>query len=555
MEDIKSNLKQEAGGISLAAPQKKISFFSAMLIVMGSSIGAGIFFKSKDVLDLSQSSLVLAIFCWIIASISVIAMALALVEISSARNDNLSLLGWIKVFNGRTIFKASKNFMFYIYLPLTYFFMPLYSLLSLQDALGAFINDDASAIQFKTNADWAIWSLIGLGIAVYFVYVSGISSRVGNIHNKIITYIKFVPLAAVAIIGFVLVGLIPKDTIEKISPTVVTPSNDTIAAGKELKTFTPGLGLFIAIGAIFFAFDGFYVAGGIQSEMKEPKKTPLAILLGLGITTLIYLVLAISMSINGGSFYDMLENMRKAFGSVVGRIVFGVINLGIAIGVLGIINGFALWAPRYTEELIKSGELPYSLKYLNRLNDNRPVIGIIYSLVLSVPIYILFAIIGGLGYIPKSSYLDEQGAELYGSGMARLYGFTDLTSTWTSVFVFGFIAMAIYGGLRNRKHQKIQTDQKKYFKISAWIAVVTVAFSMAVTIIFPVIDMFLISQMNRLQPGYQDNVISRILVVFVLFLFGFASFGTTVIEDMVYKHKHGSIDAFENWQKQNFKHS
>lgn len=69
---------------------------------------------------------------------------------------------------------------------------------------------------------------------------------------------------------------------------------------------------------------------------------------------------------------------------------------------------------------------------------------------------------------------------------------------------------------------------------------------MAVTIIFPVIDMFLISQMNRLQPGYQDNVISRILVVFVLFLFGFGSFGTTVIEDMVYKHKHGSIDAFEN---------
>jgi hypothetical protein len=28
--------------------------------------------------------------------------------------------------------------MFYIYLPLTYFFMPLYALLSLQDAIGAF---------------------------------------------------------------------------------------------------------------------------------------------------------------------------------------------------------------------------------------------------------------------------------------------------------------------------------------------------------------------------------------------------------------------------------
>ncbi len=46
-----------------AAPtSKKISFFSAMLIVMGSSIGAGIFFKAKGVLENSQGNLIFAIF-------------------------------------------------------------------------------------------------------------------------------------------------------------------------------------------------------------------------------------------------------------------------------------------------------------------------------------------------------------------------------------------------------------------------------------------------------------------------------------------------------------
>lgn len=148
-----SQTATQPGGLAQASVPKKISFFSAILVVMGSSIGAGIFFKSKGVLDGSQNSLVLAIVCWIIAAISVVAMALALVEISSARNDNLSLIGWTKVFNGRLTFKASKNFMFYIYLPLTYFFMPLYVILSLQDGLGALINQSGDALTMGTSAD------------------------------------------------------------------------------------------------------------------------------------------------------------------------------------------------------------------------------------------------------------------------------------------------------------------------------------------------------------------------------------------------------------------
>ena len=107
--------KKEEQSLANASTNKKISFFSAILIVMGSSIGAGIFFKSGTVLENSQSSLVLAIFCWLIAAVSVIAMALALVEVASARNDNLSMIGWAKVFIGRTTVKACKNFMFYIY--------------------------------------------------------------------------------------------------------------------------------------------------------------------------------------------------------------------------------------------------------------------------------------------------------------------------------------------------------------------------------------------------------------------------------------------------------
>ena len=64
----------------------------------------------------------------------------------------------------------------------------------------------------------------------------------------------------------------------------------------------------MAIGAIFFAYDGFYVTAGIQSEMKEPKKTPLAIVFGLGAVTIIYLLIAISMSLGGnGGLYGFIS--------------------------------------------------------------------------------------------------------------------------------------------------------------------------------------------------------------------------------------------------------
>ena len=533
--------EKENKGIAQASTQKKISFFSAILVVIGSSIGAGIFFKSQSVLDNSEGSLLLAIFCWIIAAISVVAMALALVEVVSARNDNLSLIGWTKVFNSRRLFKASKNFMFYIYLPLTYFFMPLYVIMSLQDGIGALVNKDA--FTFGTNVDWLIWTLISLAMSSYFIYASGMSSRVGNIQNKIVTYIKFIPLAAVALIGFILVGL---NGGGDISIGIPTPENKpTIAGGNTLSAFTPGLGIFLAISAIFFAYDGFYVAAGIQSEMAEPKKTPMAILFGLLITTVIYLIIAISMSINGGSFFGMLDSMKANWGDT-GRILFGVINIMIAIGVLGIINGFAMWAPRFTEDLIKEGELPFSFKYKNRLNDSRPMVGIMYSFIITIPIVIVFTLIGALGYIGSDSY------SIYGKGMDRLYSFADLMATWTAVFTFGFIMAAIYGCLKNRKTKNVETDKKSYFKPMAVIAVIVVGLALAVTILIPIIDLTLLFSVDKSIQGYIDIVVGRVMLVVALLLFAALSFGVSFIEDWINIKKHGSIEQYEAWQSINF---
>ncbi|MGL4948432.1 MAG: APC family permease [Mycoplasma sp.] len=597
-----SGIPSETPSIAAQPLNKKIGFFSAMLIVMGSSIGAGIFFKAKGVLEYSQGSLVFAILAWLIAAFAVISMALALVEIASARNDNLSLIGWCKVFNSRAVYKASKNFMFYIYLPLTYFFMPLYAIMSIQDAVGAFTGggttDIYGANSFGTGGDWAIWTIISLAICAFFVFVSGRSSRAGNIMNMGIMSVKFLPLAIVMILGFVVAG----DQGAAVSAGPVIPDNiQGITSGSNPTNFgfmSPGIGIFIAIGAIFFAYDGFYATAGLQSEMKEPKRTPTAIVFGLGLVTFIYLMIAISMSVTGnGGLFGIGEWLAA---KEVGWL-FGVINLAIGIGIFGIINAFAMWGPRFTEDLIREGELPLSERYLNKLNPNKPMVGIYYSIVVSVPVIILFTLIGSLGYVASPSYQDA-GVSLYGSGMDKLYTFSDLMATWTAVFAFMFIMLPITGGLRNRKQNFVKVEKSKHFVWTAWVSSIIIGFVLLMIFLDVIVNVFMLSHLmvdgwsdgvgafiythgpsgqeftiiSTVDPnsvikqiaeannwnvadfsetgtlsnfeyflGEQEGIISRIMLFVVLCLFAALMVIPTIIEDKFRIKKHGSLENYE----------
>ncbi|MGL4647716.1 MAG: APC family permease [Mycoplasmoidaceae bacterium] len=511
--------------------QKKISFFSAMMVVVGSSIGAGIFLRSQSVLDNAQGSLPLAILSWVVAAFAVITMALSLIEVASASNDNLSLIGWCKTFNSKYIYKASKNFMFYVYNPLTFFFMPLYVLLQFQDAIGVFTHTtiaedgavDLMPFQFGTGNDWLIWTVISLAITIYFILSAGFSSRIGNIQNLAITSVKFIPLAIAAFIGYAYIANVPgaSDNIG------VAPDPGPNYDPTRFSTFNPGFGMFLAMSGIFFAYDGFYVTAGLQTEMKEPRKTPKAILFGLLIVTGIYLAIAISMSLNGtGSFFAFGEWLI-ANGMAW---LFCLVNILIAIGILGIVNGFAMWAPRFTEDLIRENEIPFSEKFQGKLNANKPKVGIMYTLGLSIPTIIVFSIIGSLAFEDTTGYGD-----IYGATMAELYSFADIMANWTALFAFAFISFAIYGGLKNRKTKKVEVQKYKHFVPVAIMAITVMNLTLVVTLIAPIIDLFLLY-----VPGGnvdQTSLIGRVMLVVVLIILMGIMFLPTVYEDYVAKKK------------------
>lgn len=526
---LQKQAKQANEGLANAPLKNKIGFFSAMMIVVGSCVGAGIFFKAGGVLTNSANSIVFAMFAWILAGFAVIAMGLALVEIASARNDNLSMIGWSQTFNGRLIYKSCKNFMVYIYLPLTFFFMPLYVVMSIQDGIGAAIGRSAS---FGTQADWAIMMVIALVMSVYFIVSCGLSSRLGNIQNWIITSVKFIPLVLAVILGFW--SLAENGLADGVGPGFQA-SNPTAAADiYSFNTMTPGFGLFIAVAAIFFAYDGFYVTAGIQTEMKEPKKTPMAIVFGLGIVTVIYLLIAVAMSLgaDGGDpfgFQTWLTGKGLTW-------LYATFQILIGVGVLGIINGFTLWSTRFMEDLIMADEVPYSTKLAAKIDGKTPKVGIMYNLVLSIPVVIVFCIIGGLGYINSSGY------DNYGTGVAKLYSFADLMATWTAVLAFAYIMFAIIGAMRNRRTGLVKVEKNSYFMPMAICAVFINAVALFMTFFEPIANLFFLFRIPATADDYTDILVSRIMTVVVLILFLALMFGPIFIEDALDKKKYGSLD-------------
>lgn len=575
----RQNLKSEVSDFANASTKKKIGFFSAMLVVVGSCIGSGIFFKAQSVLNGSQNSIILAMFCWVFVAFATLCMALALVEIVSARNDNLSLIGWCKTFNSRLVYKFSKNYMFYLYTPIKGFFLPVYMIMSFQDAIAAlYIQKGMPYTGFGTSADWTIVMVIAIAIAIYFNITCGYSIKIGNIQNWIITSVKFLPLILAAIIGFVIFGMngnsLPAGS--NFAPGFEQWNPSTMPAN-QFYTFKvlPGLGFFIAASAILYAYDGFYGAAGIKTEMKEPQKAPMAIVFGLVLTTVIYLIIAISMSL--GSTAGNPQGLVHFFAKHNLIWLFAIFQIFIGIGIMGVTNGYSMFATRFVEDLVRDGELPFSKTGAKYLAKNNRLVGATYCLIITIPTIVLFCVIGSFyintsdtgngvlfsnfaalentpiyNTINASSYKDVLVIDgsiwyTYGTGIGKLYTFCDMVSNWSALFIFLFITLALIGGLKNRKTNNVQVTKFKYFKPMAWISAISIAIPIIFTIAEPFVNLIFLAKIPTNSPNYIDEVLVPRIMALVMLVF-YACFATlpTFIEDKLGTKKYGSIEKYEH---------
>lgn len=490
---------------------KKIGFFSVILLVIGSSIGAGIFLKNGEILGNVQGSIVLAIIAWVIAIISILAMGLTLTEIcSSSETNNQGIIGWVKTFNNRFFYKGAKNFMAFLYLPINFFVMPLYAIMTIQDAFGF-------------SLPWWGILLIAFAIFAWFNFMSGLSTWAANIQNWVITSVKFLPLIFAALIGFIL--LATGQISGPVNPILPDPNGQYITNTPLFSQLNPVLGIFASVPAVFFAFDGFYATAGLQSQMKEPKKISMSMTIGLAAVAFIDILISVSLllsSTNGkiGGIQWLQDN----------KWLMSTINVLIGFGILGIINGFAVYTPRFYEDLVLTKELPFSDKFINKLNPNKPFVGATISFILTTLIFIVFGLIGSLAYIDVNSYGSMYGDKAVGS----LYSFGDLMANWTSILAFYCIVLATIGCLINRKTKKVKVKKDKYFIPSALVSVSIVGLGLLFIVIQTFANVPLVvgyvnnNAYNSIQQG-QDALIGVIMTLIILFAYLFIMYSESFV--------------------------
>jgi len=403
-------------------------------------------------------------------------MGVSLAEIGSAdTGSNLGIISWVKSFCHKYLYKASKYFMAFLYLPLNFFLMPYYVVLQFQDAFG-------------WQTQWWVAALIAFAITAYFFILSGLSSKAGDIQNKIITYVKFIPLAFCVVAGITLAccgqGFIGKEG----GPTIWPISWGKQAGHVLLNKMYPLLGIIGSIPAIIFSFDGFYSAAGIQSDMAEPKKTPLALVIGLVIVSIIDILISVGLLV--GSKNGKINTLGW-FDEHGYHWVIAIMEILIGFGILGIINGFAMYNPKYYEDLIKLNELPFANKCKDKINPNKPWVGLVYAGVITLVFFVLFTIIGALAYSDTGGYAGSElipiaggktliGYDSDGSGhISTLYSFCDLMANWTSIIAFLCIVFAIVGAMKNRKTNAVKVVKVKGFMPCSIVAVIVIGIAMA----------------------------------------------------------------------------
>jgi APA family basic amino acid/polyamine antiporter len=142
------------------------------------------------------------------------------------------------------------------------------------------------------------------------------------------TIIKLIPIVLMAVVG-VIVGTVNGTLPQNFTQVVGVPQGGTNTSG-----------LFAAVVATVFAYEGWIVATSINAELKNPKRNlPLALVFGSLIVVAAYILYFVGVA-GGASTADLIAHgAPTAFINVFGNVGGKLLNVCIVVSCLGTLNG------------------------------------------------------------------------------------------------------------------------------------------------------------------------------------------------------------------------
>ncbi len=326
---------------------KKYGLITAICMVVGTVIGSGVFFKAQNVLAATGGSMPIGIAAWVITGLLMIICSAQFAVMATKYEKVSGVVDYAEATCGKGYAYYLAWFMVNIYYP------------GMTSVL-AWVSARYLGVLFG-------WSMTGpevMALAGFFLIASytmnALSPKLAGKFQISATIIKLIPIVLMAIVG-TSVGL-ANGTLTNNFTTVVS----------EAVGGTASSGLFAAIVATVFAYEGWIVATSINAELKNPKKNlPLALVIGSLIVVSAYVLYFIGVAGGANNAVLISEGATTAFINIFGGVGGTLLNICIIISCLGTLNGLMVGATRgmYAIAARNDGPMPQTFSQIDKATN------------------------------------------------------------------------------------------------------------------------------------------------------------------------------------------
>ncbi len=317
-----------------------IGFFGALSIVVGTVIGAGVFFKIAAMVAVTQSAS-LTLFAWAVGGVLTICAGLSVAELAAAIPETGGPVKYLERSYGKLIGFLFGWVQVLIYNPGNMAALGIIFATQVLNLLGLPQN------LLLPIAMTSILSIMGINL---------LGSRFTSRFQQVTSILKLIPIFLIIIFGLT-------------TNSQVDVQLFPIQAGQNVGFFA---GLGGALVASLFAFEGWMNVGNIAGEMKNPQKH-LSKVITIGLLIIAFIYVSISLGFLkvlpldqiAGNVNTASDAAQKLFGVNGGKLV----TIGILVSVYGTLNGYTMTAIRVPYALALEKSLPFS-NYLSKLNKN-----------------------------------------------------------------------------------------------------------------------------------------------------------------------------------------
>ncbi len=385
--------------------QKAFGVWSAVLLGVGSMVGAGIF------IVIGQAGAIAGNIVWlsfVFGGIAALLSGYSLAKLALRYPSRGGIVEYLVQGFGKGVFSGSASVLFY--------FAQLIALGAVAKSFGTY------ATTFMHH-DATLWSNVyAVGIILFFTLVNLLGALSVAKIESFIVLIKVFVLVVFAIAAFF-----------TIDPKLLSSSD-----------MPPFQNMLFAIGLTFFAYQGFSIITNTVEDMQDPQKNMLkAMVMAILFVALLYILTSLAVLGNlplskviATKDYALAEAAKPIFGALG----FKIMAITALIATASAINATLYATTEISYTLAKEGELPKIYEY----NVFHSFEGLIISALLTIPM-VLFMSLGDIAMVASLVVLIIQGL----THIAHLFKIKETQANSTlillaALFMFGIAALTLY---------------------------------------------------------------------------------------------------------------